>query len=99
MRALISLCARHYGAVCAITLILIVVSVYTARRAPVDVFPEFVPSQVDIQTECPGFAPQQVEELVTRRLETALSGVAGIDVLRSNSIPGLSAITVNFDEG
>ncbi len=98
MRALISLCARHYGAVCAITLILCIVGVYAARRAPVDVFPEFVPSQVEIQTECPGFAPQQVEQLVTRRLETALSGAVGIATVRSDSIPGLSAITVNFDD-
>jgi CzcA family heavy metal efflux pump len=99
MRGLISLCARHFGAVCGITLILTVVGVYVARRAPVDVFPEFVPTQVDIQTECPGFAPQQVEELVTRRIETALSGTAGIDTMRSDSIPGLSSITVNFDDG
>jgi CzcA family heavy metal efflux pump len=99
MRALISLCARHFGAVCALTLLLVMIGVYVARRAPLDVFPEFVPAQVEIQTECPGFAPQQVEELVTRRLETALSGTAGIDTLRSNSIPGLSAITVNFYDG
>ena len=99
MRALISLCARHYGAVCALTLIFVVIGTYAARRAPLDVFPEFVPSQVEIQTECPGFAPQQVEELVTRRLETALSGTAGIATMRSSSIPGLSDITVNFEDG
>jgi len=46
------------------------------------------PSQVDIQTEAPGFAPQQVEELVTKPIENAVSGAAGLATLRSESIPG-----------
>ena len=67
--------------------------------APLDVFPEFVPSQVDIQTEAPGFAPQQVEELVTKQVENAVNGAAGLATLRSESIPGLSVVTVTFANG
>jgi CzcA family heavy metal efflux pump len=99
MRLLVALCVRHYGAITAVTLIALVLGGSGAMRAPLDVFPEFVPSQVDIQTEAPGFAPQQVEELVTRPVEYAVNGSAGIATLRSESIPGLSVITITFADG
>src|SRR6266404_1770679 len=90
MRALVALCVRHYGAISALTLLAFIVGTLGALQAPLDVFPEFVPSQVDIQTEAPGFAPQQVEELVTKQVENAVNGSAGLATLRSESIPGLS---------
>lgn len=99
MRALVSLCVRHYGALSAVTLMTLIIGGWGAMQAPLDVFPEFVPSQVDIQTEAPGFTPQQVEELVTRPIEYAVNGSSGIATLRSESIPGLSVITITFDEG
>ena len=54
------------------------------------------PPQVDIQTEAPGFSPQQVEELVTRPVENAVNGASGLATLRSESIPGLSVVTITF---
>src|SRR6202043_522526 len=54
---------------------------------------------VDIQTEAPGFAPQQVEELVTKQIENAVNGAAGLATLRSESIPGLSVVTITFADG
>ncbi len=96
MRALVSLCVRHFGAVTALTLLALVLGCWGALQAPLDVFPEFVPSQVDIQTEAPGFAPQQVEELVTKPIENVVNGAAGLATLRSESIPGLSVITITF---
>jgi CzcA family heavy metal efflux pump len=99
MRALVSLCVRHYGSLTALTIIALVLGGWSAMQAPLDVFPEFVPSQVDIQTEAPGFAPQQVEELVTRQVEYAVNGAAGIATMRSESIPGLSVITITFNDG
>jgi len=98
MRALVGLCVRHYGTLTALTIIALVLGGWGAMQAPLDVFPEFVPSQVDIQTEAPGFAPQQVEELVTRQVEYAVNGAAGIATLRSESIPGLSVITITFND-
>lgn len=98
MRGLVSLCVRHYGAVTALSVLALVLGCWSAMHAPLDVFPEFVPSQVDIQTEAPGFAPQQVEELVTRRVESAVNGAAGLATLRSESIPGLSVVTVTFSD-
>jgi CzcA family heavy metal efflux pump len=99
LRALIDLCVRRRGAVAALTLAALALGCWGARDAPLDVFPEFVPSQVDIQTEAPGFDPQQVEELVTRPVETAVNGSAGLATLRSESIPGLSVVTVTFADG
>jgi CzcA family heavy metal efflux pump len=99
MRTLVGLCVRHYGTLTALTIIALVLGGWSAMQAPLDVFPEFVPSQVDIQTEAPGFAPQQVEELVTRQIESAVNGAAGIATMRSESIPGLSVITITFDDG
>ena len=99
LRSLLGLCVRHHGALTAVTLIALILGGWGAMQAPLDVFPEFVPSQVDIQTEAPGFAPQQVEELVTRQVEYAVNGSAGIATMRSESIPGLSVITITFADG
>lgn len=99
MRALVSLCVRRYGAVTALTLVALILGVWGALKAPLDVFPDFVPSQVDIQTEAPGFSPRQVEELVTRQVEAAVNGASGLATLRSESIPGLSVVTITFADG
>lgn len=96
MKSIITLCVRHFGAVSVLTVLALVFGCWGALRSPLDVFPEFVPSQVDIQTEAPGLAPQQVEELVTKQVENAVNGAAGLATLRSESIPGLSVVTVTF---
>src|SRR2546430_3431081 len=99
MRALVALCVRHYGSVTALTLLALLLGSWGALHSALDVFPEFVPSQVDIQTEAPGFAPQQVEELVTRQVENAVNGSAGLATMRSGSNPGLSVVTITFADG
>jgi len=99
MRSLVALCVRHYGAITALTLMALLLGSWGALQAPLDVFPEFVPSQVDVQTEAPGFAPQQVEELVTKQVENAVNGSAGLATMRSESIPGLSVVTITFQDG
>jgi CzcA family heavy metal efflux pump len=96
MRALVALCVRHHGSVTALTVLALVLGSWGALHSPLDVFPEFVPSQVEIQTEAPGFAPQQVEELVTKRIENAVNGASGLATLRSESIPGLSVVSISF---
>ena len=69
------------------------------RDLPVDVFPEFAPPRVEIQTICLGLSPAEVEELVTVPLENALNGVPGIDDMRSKSVPQLSSIVLMFKPG
>ena len=99
LRALLGLCVRRHVLVAMLSLVALVAGGQAALNAPLDVFPDFVPSQVDVQTEAPGFAPPQVEQLVTRPLESALNGAAGLATLRSESTPGLSAITITFAAG
>ncbi len=65
-------------------------------QAPVDVFPEFAPPRVEIQTPCLGLSPDEVEALVTIPLEQALNGVAGLDIMRSKSVPQLSSVLLIF---
>src|SRR6202048_4631048 len=98
MLGLLSLCVRYFGSVTALSVLALLLGCWAVMQAPLDVFPEFVPSQVDIQTEAPGFAPQQVEELVTKRIESAVNGAAGLATMRSESIPGLSVVIVTFTD-
>jgi CzcA family heavy metal efflux pump len=69
-----------------------------AGTAPIDVFPEFAPPQVTVQTEAPGFSATEVEALVTIPLEQAINGVPGLVTLRSESAPGLSAVFAVFSD-
>ena len=69
------------------------------RDLPVDVFPEFAPVKVEIQTICLGLSPTEVESLVTVPLENAVNGVPGITELRSKSVPQLSSIVALFRSG
>ncbi|KTD21237.1 efflux RND transporter permease subunit [Legionella londiniensis] len=84
--------------VLALTLILCLLGGYALQRMPVDVFPEFAPPQVVVQTEAPGMAPQDMETLVTYPLESAINGTPGVVSVRSKTSVGLSTITVVFDD-
>jgi CzcA family heavy metal efflux pump len=80
-------------------LAMMVFGVGSVRRMPVDVFPEFAPTQVEIQTESLGLSTTDVESLVTVPLEQAMSGVPDLDNLRSTSVPQLSDILLIFKPG
>ena len=95
--AIIRLAIRFRGIVAALACLLVVWGVTRLGTARYDVFPEFVPPQVSIQTESAGLAAEQVETLVTRPVETAISGMPGLERMQSISIQGLSAITLFFD--
>ena len=96
MRWLVDLCVRFAGTIATLTLVALLAGLWTLRSAPLDVLPEFVPSTVDIQTEAPGFTAEQVEQLVTKPIENAINGANGLDTIRSQSIPGLSVIKIQF---
>ena len=66
---------------------------------PVDVFPEFAPPLVEIQTPSIGLAAAEVESLVTIPLEEALAGMPDLATMRSKSVPGLSAVKLYFERG
>jgi cation efflux system protein involved in nickel and cobalt tolerance len=80
--------------------IVITIAIFrTIIQMPLDVFPTFAPPQVEIQTEAPGLAPEEVESLVTLPIESAINGAPGISAVRSSSTAGISAVRVVFNWG
>ncbi|MGC9291439.1 MAG: efflux RND transporter permease subunit [Acidobacteriaceae bacterium] len=98
LRAIVQFSLRFRGAVLALAVAALGYAVFTLREAKYDVFPDFAPPFVSIQTESPGLSPEQVEALVTQPIENAVNGVTGIASLRSQSIQGLSVISAIFHD-
>lgn len=93
-----SLTFRALIAGCAVAVI--VLGGLQLRSAPVDVLPEYSPPYVEIQTEALGLSAAEVEEFVTVPMEALmLNGVAFVDTIRSESVPGLSSIVLIFEPG
>jgi len=99
MTWLVSTSLRFRVLVIALAVALIVVGVRTADEIPLDVFPEFAPPVVEIQTEVPGISTEEVESLVTVPIENSLSGIPYVQTIRSKSVLGLSSVRLIFKEG
>ena len=96
LAAIVWFSIRFHGVVIAVACLLMAYGIYSLPSAKSDVFPEFAPPRVKIQTESPGLAPEQVETLVTTPIENAIVGVPGIESVYSTSIQGLSLIKLTF---
>ncbi len=68
------------------------------KEIPIDAFPDITPKQVVIYTESPGSSAEDIEKLITYPIESALSGMAGVKIISSNSFFGLSYVSVFFDD-
>jgi CzcA family heavy metal efflux pump len=99
MRWIVGSSLRFRYIIIAMSLGLMYFGLERLRTLPVDVFPEFAPARVEIQTICLGLSPAEVESLVTVPLENVINGVPGISDLRSKSVPQLSSITAIFKPG
>ncbi len=99
MRAIVFLSLRFRYLVIAGAVALMFFGVQTLGHQKVDVFPEFAPVTVEIQTETLGLSPSEVESLVTVPLENALQGVPRVTDVESESVPQLSAIFLYFKHG
>ena len=99
MNWLVSTSLKLRVLVLALSVVLMIVGVRTAENAPLDVFPEFAPPLVEIQTEAPGLSTEEVESLISVPLENALNGTMGLKTLRSKSVLGLSSVVLIFQEG
>lgn len=76
-----------------------VLGAYSLTQMPLDVFPDFAPPQVEIQTEAPGLAPEEVESLITLPIESAVNGTPGVETVRSSSAVSISVVRVIFNWG
>jgi CzcA family heavy metal efflux pump len=98
MSAIVRFSIRFYGVMVGLAILVVLYGSYSLARSNLDVFPEFSPTQIIIQTESPGLSAELVESLVTQPIETAIAGTVGVADMRSQSIPGLSVVTVIFNE-
>lgn len=99
MAGIVRFSIRFSGVIIGLAGLIVLYGLYHLTRSNLDVFPEFSPTQLIIQTESPGLSAELVESLVSQPIESSIAGTVGIDVMRSQSIPGLSVVTVVFKEG
>ncbi len=98
LASLIATAIRLRGAVVGLCVLLLVYGGWRLSQTGLDIFPEFAPKQVVVQTEAPGLTAKQVERQITQPLENALGGLLDLVQLRSESIAGLSVVTAVFAE-
>ena len=99
MKWLVSTSLRLRVAIVVLTGILIIAGSRIVSQTRFDVFPEFAPPLVEVQTEVPGLSTSDVEVLVTVPIENALNGVSWLQEVRSKSVLGLSSVVLYFEEG
>lgn len=99
MRWLVETALRMRVAVVALAALFIVMGIRKADEIPMDVFPEFAPPLVEIQTEAPGLSTEEVDSLITVPIENALNGTSWLETIRSKSVLGLSSVVLIFEKG
>src|SRR3979411_1371818 len=99
MRWIVGSSLRFRGLVLFAAVALLAYGVTEQRDASVDVFPEFAPPRVEIQTPAIGNSSTEVAQLITNPLEERLNGLAGLDAMRSKSVADVSAIELVFKRG
>src|SRR5512140_80729 len=82
-----------------IVAMMVAFGIYSFRQMPVDAYPDLAPPMVEIITQWPGHAAEEVERLVTLPLEIEMNGVPRMEVMRSISLYGLSDLRLTFQEG
>ncbi|GJQ59500.1 MAG: efflux RND transporter permease subunit [Candidatus Scalindua sp. AMX11] len=97
---LVSTSLRLRVSIVVVTVVLLIVGSYTVnKQSSFDVFPEFSPPLVEVQTEGPGLSTSEVETLITIPVEGALNGTSWLKKIRSKSVLGLSSVVLYFEEG
>ncbi|BAS09112.1 protein HelA [Arthrobacter sp. Hiyo4] len=99
MRRIVAASLRFRSIIIAMAAALLMIGGAQLSSASVDVFPEFAPPKVEVQTACLGLTAAEVEELVSVPMEEAFNGIDGLDHMRSKSVPQLSSIVMEFENG
>ncbi|SEL47509.1 cobalt-zinc-cadmium resistance protein CzcA [Pseudoxanthomonas sp. GM95] len=99
LESIIHTSIRHRWLMLALTAVLVAVGIYSFKQLPIDATPDITNVQVQINTEAPGYSPQEAEQRVTFPVETVMAGLPGLDNTRSLSRYGLSQVTVAFKDG
>src|ERR1700688_2167261 len=82
-----------------VTVLIIIAGAISFQRMPVDAYPDLSPPMVELITQWPGHAAEELERLTTLPLELAMNGAPHLEFIRSISLYGLSDIRLTFDEG
>ncbi|MEI8026386.1 MAG: efflux RND transporter permease subunit [Pseudomonadota bacterium] len=82
-----------------VTLFLVVVGVLALRKIPVDLYPSVSYPVLVVRAQFPGAAPEEVEQLITKKMEDSLSTISGINTLRSVSREGIAIVQMEFNPG
>ncbi|MDP6182223.1 MAG: efflux RND transporter permease subunit [Gammaproteobacteria bacterium] len=96
LAAIVDFSIRFRGLIVGLAIVTTAYGVLRLTRAGLDIFPEFSPKAVIVQTEAPGMSAEQVEVLVSQVVGNAMTGLIALDHVRSESIQGLSIVTVVF---
>ncbi|MGZ9165658.1 MAG: efflux RND transporter permease subunit [Anaerolineales bacterium] len=100
MRSIVQSSLQFRYLVVVIAAVLMLAGITKLRDMPVDVLPDFSPPFVEIQTEALGLSAEEVEQMITVPMEQdLLAGVAWLDVIRSESVPGVSSVLIYFEPG
>jgi cobalt-zinc-cadmium resistance protein CzcA len=90
---------RYKFIVIFILFLIVGIGIYSFKSLPIDTFPDPTPVQVNIYTEAPGLSAEEVESLITKKVETSMSGIKDVTTVRSVSLPGLSYVSIFFKDG
>jgi cobalt-zinc-cadmium resistance protein CzcA len=96
LNGIISWSLRHRHLVLALTAVAALAGLWSLRRLPIDAFPDTTPVQVQINTAASALVPEEVERQITFPVELALSGLPGLEQVRSLSQFGLSQVVITF---
>ncbi len=96
LRMLIEHCVHRRMAAIVVTALIALVGFHAYRETPIEAYPDVTNTQVTVITLMPGYAPEEVERQVTVPLERVLNGTPGMLRMRSQSLFGLSLVTITF---
>ncbi|GAB3005141.1 cytochrome-c peroxidase [Arenimonas maotaiensis] len=98
LNRIVELSLRYKFLVLIVFAVIAFLGIQAVRNVPIDAFPDITPAQVNIYTESPGLAAEDVEQLLTFPVESAMAGLPKVQEIRSVSLFGLSYVSVYFED-